>query len=440
MGPYVSGPGSGVGLGPPERLLSFLAVKRFLPLLLVALFVLPGLALGQADNGERLDIIDISGPLDNEAISFVYDTLESVADRGTEVVVIGINSPGVVADAEEFERLKALIASPPVPVAVWIGPAPAVAYGGAVDLLASAQIKLAAPGVKIGLTEPTLVADGNDESTSLPTELADAFVEVEGPIPGVVDDVVPAIRQLIPMLDGMEVETASGVRQLSTMRAPDAQGELESITPVFHKPGWWSRFLRLAVTPEAAFMFLVAGLAVAAFEFYAVGPGIAAAVAAASLFLAAYGIFALPLRWWAVALAVVGWWIMTDSYQRGSVAVLTGLGAVSMAVGGLWFVDGAPQLKMNPAATLVIVAIVTLFYAVAMPTVARSRFSTRTIGRDYLVGSRGTALTDFDPDGEVEVDGARWRAAAHREAGILAGDSVRIAEVDGLVLEVEAID
>jgi membrane-bound ClpP family serine protease len=179
---------------------------------------------------------------------------------------------------------------------------------------------------------------------------------------------------------------------------------------------------------------------VAAFEFYAIGPGIAAGMAAISLFLASYGIWALPVRWWAMALTLVAWWALTYAYQRGGAAVLTGAGAALMLVGGLWYVDGAPQLEMNPIVTLVIVAVVVLFYTVAMPTVARSRFSTRTIGRDHLIGSQGVALVDFDPDGEVEVAGARWKASAHRESGIARGDPVRIAEVDGLVLEVEALE
>ena len=140
-----------------------------------------------------------------------------------------------------------------------------------------------------------------------------------------------------------------------------------------------------------------------------------------------------------LALVLLGWWLLTDSYQRGSVAVLTGLGTVLALVGGLFYVDGAPQLTINPVVVGVIVLAVLFFYAIAMPTVARSRFSTRTIGRDHLVGSRGTALVDFDPDGEVDVSGARWRASAHREAGIRQGDVVRIAEVDGLVLEVEPV-
>lgn len=408
-------------------------MRRFLLFVLALFFVVPALALGQTEPEVRVDVIDVSGPLDNQAVAFISETLIEVADHRAEVAIIQLDSPGVVADADVWGDLGELMTDPPVPVVTWIGPAPAVAYGGALSLAGLSQATLAAPGVEIGHAQPIFI--GRPDGSGTESDLDHSMVTIDGPVAGFVDDTTPSIQQLIAAIDGLEVEVGGEVRELSTSGVAE-----DGVEVIFHKPGYWARFLRLAVTPEAAFMFLVAGLAVAAFEFYAIGPGIAAVVAALSLFLATYGIATLPLRWWALALVLVGWWLLTDSYQRGSVAVLTGLGTALMLIGGLFFVDGAPQLKMNPVVTLVIVLVVLFFYAIAMPTVARSRFSTRTIGRDHLIGSHGTALVDFDPDGEIEVAGAKWRASAHREAGIGRGDTVRISEVDGLVLEVEPVD
>src|SRR5690606_40356683 len=246
--------------------------------------------------------------------------------------------------------LLAEVRSPSVPLIVWVGPAPAVAYGGAVDLLLAAPLKAAAPGARIGLAEPTLVADTEDTTTAVPLPLTESFLVVEEVVPGVVDVVSPAIRQLLQGLDGQTVPVGGQPVQLSTLTTTEVEGETITslVETVFHKPGYWARFLRLAVTPEAAFLFLVAGLTVAAFEFYAIGPGVAAAVAAISLFLASYGIATLPVRWWALGLAALGWAALTASYQQGSVATLTVIGTVLVAVGGLWYVDGAPQLEMNP--------------------------------------------------------------------------------------------
>ncbi|HSJ36375.1 MAG TPA: NfeD family protein [Acidimicrobiia bacterium] len=414
--------------------------RLLLSALLLAVLLVPLLAGAQTDE-RRIDVVDISGPLDDGAVDFVIETIRQSADRGSEAVILELDSRGVVASSDRFEELVALTTDPPLPLVVWAGPAPGRVYGGALDLLAAAPLRVAAPGVEVGYSSPTYIAGDWGPMGEIPTSLESEIVVVDEPIPGLIDDTSPAIRQLIQDLDGVAIPVGGTDRVLSTLTTTEIDGEEQTtaIPVTFHKPGYWARFLRLAVTPEAAFMFLVAGLTVAAFEFYAIGPGIAAAMAAISIFLASYGLATLPVRWWALVLALAGWAALTASYQRGSVAAITGLGTLLMLAGGLWFVDGAPQLEMNPVVTAVIVLSVLAFYTVAMPTVARSRFSTRTIGREHLIGSRGVALVDLDPDGEVEVEGARWRASAHREAGIHQGDSVRVAEIDGMVLEVEPL-
>jgi membrane-bound serine protease (ClpP class) len=65
------------------------------------------------------------------------------------------------------------------------------------------------------------------------------------------------------------------------------------------------------------------------------------------------------------------------------------------------------------------------------------RFSTPTIGREGLVGEMGEAAVDIAPDGVVVVRGARWRARTNRATPVLAGDVIRVVEIDGLVLEIE---
>src|SRR5690606_11813067 len=197
---------------------------------------------------------------------------------------------GVGVPGRMWGRLP-LLSTPRLPLAVWIGAAPAVAYGGVVDLLPAAPLRIAAPGAEIGLAEPTVVADRDDDTPRFPPILAENFLVLETTLEDLVDLLQPAIRPVVQALDGVSLAVRGRIVEVSTLTTTEVDGEQVGTTvPVtFHKPGYWARFLRLAVTPEAAFLFLVAGLTVAAFEFYAIGPGVAAAVAAISLFLASYG-------------------------------------------------------------------------------------------------------------------------------------------------------
>ncbi len=397
-------------------------------LLLGALLLIPLTGLAQSEGG-GIDVVDISGPLDASALDFMNETIQESADRGQELVVLQINSPAVL-DRGALETLIETVDNPPLPVAVWVGPAPATAYGGTNLLLWSSESAIA-PGATTGLVQP-LIAGAADEDLALPGGF-DGIVEAQDtgfPLQ-------PSIRQYLQDLDGVTFQTAGGDIVVETIQEFEGGVTVKPVT--FYKPGIGLRYFRLGATPEAAFFFLMVGLTIISFEFFAIGPGVAAGVATLSLLIAGWGIVNLPVRWWALALAVLGWGIMTASYQRGGVIALTGAGAVMLQIAGTFFVDGSGQIDPRWWLVLPSVLAVLFFFVLALPTVQRARFSTQTIGRDGLIGDEGVALVDFDPDGLVEVNGARWRATAHREAGLVEGTKVVVTGVDGMFLEVDPI-
>jgi membrane-bound serine protease (ClpP class) len=247
----------------------------------------------------------------------------------------------------------------------------------------------------------------------------------------------PSIRQYLQDLNGVSFSTGSGDAVVETIEPFDDGVTLKTVT--FHKPGIGLRYFRLGATPETAFFFLVVGLTVVSFEFFAIGPGVAAGVATLSLLIAGWGVVNLPVRWWALALAIAGWGILTASYQRGGIIALTALGALMLQGSGMFFVDGSGQIDPRWWLILPSVLAVLFFFLLGMPTVQRARFSTQTIGREGLIGDEGVALVDFDPNGLVEVNGAQWRASAHREAGVVAGSRIVVTGVDGMFLEVDRI-
>jgi membrane-bound serine protease (ClpP class) len=381
---------------------------------------------GEASTGGGIDVIDVSGPLDARALSFMSGSIRDSADNGQVLALLQIDSPAVL-DGEEYDRLIALLESPPLPVATWVGPAPAVAYGGAVIVAETAEHRAVAPGSTWGLVNPVVlggdhqVIDGPDEELS-----GDEW-------PGMAQE--PALRQYLQSLDGKVFQTADGPVTMSTLTRAGDEVTLRPVT--FHKPGLVDRFFRLAVLPETAFFFLVVGLTIVTFEFYALGPGVAAFFGAVSLLLGGWGMTVLPSRWWAVGLVVLGWILLTWVHQRGGSTLGRVAGSISMFLGGVFLIDGAGQIDPRWWLVLPSVLAVLFFYLLAMPTVQRARLSTMTVGRENLVGMAGRATVDFDPDGVVEVAGARWRATAHREAGLRAGAEVVVTGVDGLFLEVE---
>lgn len=401
--------------------------------ILALLFLAVPLSAFAQDDGGGIDVVDVSGPLDASALDFMRESIEDAADTGQELVVLQVNSRAAL-DRVAFDQLEEIVGNPPLPVALWVGPAPAVAFGGAGALVLGAPQAAIAPGSEIGLVNPLIAgeAGGLQDAGSF----ADVVSAEESGL-----DLQPTIRQYLQDLNGTTFETAIGQVTVETIEEITVEGE-SGVTvkeTTFIKPGLGIRFFRLAVNPEAAFFFLMVGLTIISFEFFAIGPGVAAGVAAVSLLLAGWGMVNLPVQWWAVAVAVLGWGLLTASYQRGGVIFMTLFGAILLQLAGMGFIDGSGQIDPRWWLILPTVFAVLFFFLLAMPTVQRARFSTQVLGRESLVGSIGVAISDFHPDGMVEVNDAKWQATAHREAGIMTGAEVVVTGVDGLFLEVERV-
>ncbi|HEX9865909.1 MAG TPA: NfeD family protein [Acidimicrobiia bacterium] len=403
-------------------------------LILAVVFLLIPMAGLAQDDQPGIDVIDVSGPLDRSALEFMRHSIQAAADRGQVLAVLQINSRAVL-DQEALGDLLATIESPPLPLALWVGPAPAVAFGGAAVIVSEAEHAAVAPGSEVGLLLPVVAGEDN-----LASWLGDLPGLLDEPVPAEESglDLQPSIRQYLQDLDGETFQTAAGPVVVETLVPFEEGVTLRTVT--FRQLGLGTMFFRLAATPEPAFFFLVVGLTIVSFEFYAIGPGVAAGVAGVSLLLAGWGFLNLPVRPWALGLAVLGWAILTTAYQKGGVLSLTVLGAAVLQLSGIFYVAGSGQIDARWYLVLPSVLGVLFFFLLAMPTVQRARFSTQTIGREGLIGERGVTVAVFDPDGVVEVRGARWRATAHREAGLAPGSEVLVSGVDGLFLEVEPAD
>jgi membrane-bound ClpP family serine protease len=390
-------------------------------LLITGLLLVVAACSGESEAEPGIDVIDVSGPLDASALDFMGTSIEKAAADGQVLAVLQINSPAVL-DREALSALEPILDRPPLPVSVWVGPAPASAHGGIGQIVLDLEHASISPGSEIDLTP--MIAGQESPALDHPISAEETGLTVE-----------PSIRQYLQDLNGVTFDTSGGPITVETLVPFEDGVTLKQVT--FRQPGLATRFWRLAATPEAAFFFLVVGLTIGSFEFFAIGPGVAAGVAAISLLLAGWGIVTLPVKWWALALALFGWALLTAAYQKGGVIVLTIIGAVMLQVAGSFYVDGSGQIDPRWYLVLPSVLAALFFFLLAMPTVQRARFSTRTIGRDGLIGERGVAVDGLDPDGVVEVRGARWRATAHREAGLTAGSEILVSGVDGMFLEVE---
>jgi membrane-bound serine protease (ClpP class) len=133
-------------------------------------------------------------------------------------------------------------------------------------------------------------------------------------------------------------------------------------------------------------------------------------------------------------LAIFGYGV---DVQTGVPRVWTAIATVCFVLGSLLLFDG---LSVSWITLLAAFVGMTLAMYAGMPTMVRSRFSTPTIGREWMIGELGEVVEPVDPDGVVSVGNARWRARTNRATPVPTGEPVRVAAIDGVTLEVEPLE
>jgi membrane-bound serine protease (ClpP class) len=358
-----------------------------------------------------VDVVEVSGRIDPVVADFLRRSVDRAERARSEVLVIQLDSSGVLVGRSRFAALVERIRTSEVPVAVWVGPTGASASGATAALLTAAEASGMAPGTKVaGL--------GPDQARER----------------GLVGTVDPTLGEFVVGLDGRQV----GDRTLRTARVV-SEGELlrrqQAGQVRFAKLGLTERLLHLTADPSVAYLLLIVGLLLIVFEFFTAGVGVAGVTGAVSLILSAYGLAVLPTSLLGLALIGLGVFGYSVDLQAGAPRAWTGIGAVSLFVGSWRLFPG--DLALPWLVIVLMSAGVALFMLAGMTAMLRARFSTPTIGRESMIGQMGEATTGIDPEGMVDLRGGMWRARTNRATPIPAGERVRVVAIDGLLLEVE---
>lgn len=120
----------------------------------------------------------------------------------------------------------------------------------------------------------------------------------------------------------------------------------------------------------------------------------------------------------------------------GVLAVLGSLGLIAAGVIAIESDAGAADYAGPGLITLGLLSVVT-FFLVGRKVLAAHRDEPVRTGSEELAGALAEARTALDPEGQVWIEGALWRARLVDGAGPLrAGDRVRVEAVEGLTLVV----
>ena len=401
----------------------------------------------------RVDVLQVSGFFDPILVESIGKAIDRAGADGSQALVLQVNSDATVVDDDVVEDLLVRVADAPIPIGIWVGPSGARFYGTAAQLLAVADVTGMAPGSRVGYIGVALDPTGLPEGTTVDFGVAEERLR-NGSIglsdarsfgvfkQRVDDEGIPTISNMLQAMDGYE-ENGVVVVTTELVVLDDGSTRFDTVSVVrFSKLSLVDQLFHTVASAPVAYLLLLTGLALLVFEFFTAGVGLAGGIGAISTVLAFSGLAVLPTRPWAVALIMLAMLAFAVDVQVGIPRLWTGVGIVLTIIASWFLFEPVPGSSMRPSWLALIAGIggIALTFIVGMPSMVRTRFATPTIGREWMIGRQGTAVGPIDPEGTVEIEGARWRARTNRATPIASGEALRVAAIDGVTLDVEPLE
>jgi membrane-bound serine protease (ClpP class) len=450
-----------------------ITLRWLLALMGSALLVL-GILASNAAGGEARSavVIELGGSIGPGTASYVLRSLGEAKLENTAAVVLRLDTPGGL-DSAMRDIIRAMLASP-APVLAYVAPGGARAASAGTYILYAAALAAMAPGTNLGAATPVSLfgptplpgletaSPGNGAKTDHPV----AGMSPDALLTKVTNDAAAYIRSLA-VLHGRNADWAEkAVREAVSLPydaaldqhvidlvandVPDLLAKADGRTVTVQgkpvrlatlaleivriEPSWRDRLLELLSDPSIVYALLLAGVFGVAFELSHPGVFTPGVIGVICLLVGGYGLNLLSVDYVGLALTLLGLGLMAAEAFVPSFGAFVLGGAAAFIIGSLMMFEtpgaGLP-LWLIVIATMISAALL----AVVLTLLLRIRRPVATAAAT-LNGLTGRVVLWTGTEGEVMVQGERWRARAAWPLQL--GQAVRVAGRQGLTLWVEA--
>ena len=448
-------------------------MRRFFTLLMAVFWPV---LLAAAPAPAPVLVLTINGAIGPATADYVHRGIEHARAEGAQLLVLQMDTPGGL-DTSMRAIIKDILAAP-MPVAAFVAPSGARAASAGTYILYASHIAAMAPATNLGAATPVSIGavpgGGNegegkgggegkadkgsgkagalsgDAMTRKHVHDAAAYIRGLAQMRGrnvewgeravreavslssaeaqklnVIDLVAEDVPQLLQRLDGRKIGIAGSERVLDTAGA---------VATAF-EPDWRTRLLSVITDPSVAYILVLLGLYAILFEFSNPGMVLPGVVGAICVLVAMYAFQMLPVNYAGLALILLGIGFMVGEAFFPAYGSLGIGGLIAFVVGSVILIDtdipgyGVPYALIGGFA-----AASAAFLMLMLGVVLKARRRPVVSGREELIGSAGEVLEDFDEEGWARVHSETWRVRAAMP--LKAGQRVRIAAMDGLVLDV----
>jgi len=331
-------------------------VKTFFRVVLLALLVIPvvGIVWGGvvvAAASPDVYVLRVEGTIVPAVYNYINRGISEAEERGSEVCIIELNTPGGLLDSTE--KIVQRIMNAGVPVVVYVSPRGGWAASAGTFITLSAHVAAMAPGTTIGAAHPvgaggeqipeeqmekitqfsakwieTIATERGRNLTeaSLAVTESKSFRTDEALEYNLIDLQADSLESLISQLNGREVALASG--EAVTISTAGYEATWSEMNPV-------ERFLQVISDPNIAYILLTLatiGLITEVSNPGMVFPGVVGGI---SLIMAFYSLGVLNAYWGGVLLILLALGLFIAELFITSHGALTAGGLVALVIGSL---------------------------------------------------------------------------------------------------------
>jgi len=397
-------------------------------------------------------LLQLNGIINPITSQYVVSGIEDAEAEEAECLILQLDTPGGL-DTSMRDIIKKMLNST-IPIIVYVSPSGGRAASAGVFITLASNIAAMAPGTNIGAAHPVVMGGEeidevmkakmeNDaaayiktiaEKRGRNTQWAEKAVresvsitEQEAIEIGVIEFIANDVNELIEIINGVRVTTASGEKVLNTKDA--------EIIPV--KMTFKDLFLHSLTNPNVAYILLFLGIYGILGEFSNPGSFFPGIVGGISLILAFVAFQSIPINYGGFLLIIFGVILFVVEVYTPTFGLLTAGGVTSLVLGSFMLSKStAPFLRISLGLIISMSLATAAFFVFALSKGIKIQWKKPVTGREGLIGKIGIAKTDLSPDGTIFVRGERWQASAEDEL-IKVEEEVEVLEVKGLQLIVK---
>lgn len=403
-------------------------------------------------------VLNAEGAVTPVMVGYIERGLKVASDRGADVVILQLNTPG--GQIDQMSLIVSLLRASEIPVIVYVTPRGAMAASAGTLITLAGHAAAMAPETMIGAASP-VGGQGEDLETTIATKekeamkatvrtlnsgrrpesatrLAESAIDEakaasseEALEAGLIDWIAPDLETLLNTIDGATVIVLDQPVVLHTAGASVYSVPVTIIEQI----------LGFLINPNVVFLLLTIGVQALLIELSSPGGWVAGFIGLVCLLLAVYGLGVLPVNWFGLILLLLSFILFIVDIKAPTHGALTAAGIGSFIAGALILFNSV-RIPGLPRISIPLVVGTGLFMALSFSIIisiaVKALRAPVKMGKESLIGLRGSVRSVMNPRGTVQVAGELWSAELvdPAQGPLPPFTPIEVVEIDGVRLKV----